>query len=343
MALFGASFISINYLASPPGQRENEKKIVVDIPRGMGLRAIAKELEDAGIIIEDKAFIIGVLIKGAKKKLKAGEYEFSTTSPLSAVIDKLVKGDVLIHRITIPEGLTTKEIAGLLDSSGVVPKEEFLGEASDKEFINELTQAQAESLEGYLFPDSYSYKKGVTAEDFIRMIVGRFNEIYAPLKSNAAARRDLTDHEILTLASIIEKETSIPEERPLISAVFYNRLKYGMRLQSDPTVIYGLEEFNGNLIKEDLKTETSYNTYVIHRIPPGPICNPGKASLEAALEPAQSDYLYFVSRGDGTHEFSSNYRDHIKAVKKYQNPSGCKMQDAGYTIQDARCRMQDTR
>jgi UPF0755 protein len=178
------------------------------------------------------------------------------------------------------------------------------------------------SFEGYLFPDTYSYTKGIISEEFIRVMVSRFKKVYGSLKTQYR-EVNLTDREVVTLASIIEKETGSAYERPLISAVFHNRLRLAMRLESDSTVIYGLGgDFDGDLTKENLRTEATYNTYRSMGLPPGPISNPGKDSLESALNPAKVNYLYFVSKGDGTHYFSSDYRDHREAVFKYQKQSG---------------------
>jgi len=310
------SFIYFNYSAPPSSLRTQE--VVLEIPKHSGLKDIAFNLESAGVIKSHNFFILSVLLRGDKSKLKAGEYKFEPGDSLVLIIEKLVKGDVLIRKVTIPEGFTINEIAGLLERDGIMSKEAFLEKANSGELARELLgDSSFLSLEGYLFPDSYSYKKGITPDELIRMMVARFKEVYKPLRAKSAGL-DITDREIVILASIIEKETGNPSERPLVSAVFHNRLKLGMRLDSDPTVIYGMSSFDGNLRKKDLTTETEYNTYVIFGLPPGPISNPGKSSLEASLNPEHVNYLYFVSRGDGTHEFSSNYRDHERAVTEYQ-------------------------
>ncbi|MER3446499.1 MAG: endolytic transglycosylase MltG [Candidatus Dadabacteria bacterium] len=317
---FLAGFVYSTYFVSPVPQRT--KKVTIEIPKHSGLKSIALELKRAEVIRSDKLFILSVLLRGDKSRLKAGEYEFEPGDSLNEIIEKLVRGDVVVHRITIPEGFTMNEIAELLERNGIMSKEAFLERARSAELARELLGAPSlTSLEGYLFPDSYSYKKGITPDELIRMMVARFKEVYMPLRTNSGGL-DLTDHEIVTLASIIEKETGNISERPLVSAVFHNRLKLGMRLESDPTVIYGIDSFDGNLRKKDLKAETRYNTYVIFGLPPGPISNPGRDSLEAALNPAHVNYLYFVSKGDGTHEFSSNYRDHRRAVIEYQKGLG---------------------
>jgi UPF0755 protein len=312
---FVIGFIYLTY--SVPSTPQTTQKMILEIPKHSGLKDVASKLESAGVIKSHNLFILSVLIRGYKNKLKAGEYEFDPGDSLNRTIGKLVRGEVVVHKITIPEGFAMNEIAELLERDGVMSKEVFLEKAHSGEFAKELLGDHCPSFEGYLFPDSYSYKKGITPDELIRMMVARFKEVYVPLRAKSG-ELDLTDREIVILASIIEKETGNVSERPLVSAVFYNRLKLGMRLESDPTVIYGMGSFDGNLRKKDLQTETRYNTYVIFGLPPGPISNPGRDSLEAALNPAQVNFLYFVSRGDGTHEFSSTYRDHRKAVTEYQ-------------------------
>lgn len=292
---------------------------VLDIPKGSGLKNISSMLEEAGVIKSRYLFVGYVMSKGWQQRLKAGEYLFEEGSTVSRIAQKIAKGEVVLHKVTVPEGLTIKEIAVLLDEKGVLSGREFLQEArNNKEILSELPGRPLTGLEGYLFPDTYTYTKGVTALEFIEMMISRFNEVYRSLRSERD-EVNLTDNEIITLASIIEEETGSVSERPLVSAVFHNRLKLGMRLESDPTVIYGIgEDFDGNLTKNDLRTETSYNTYIVRGLPPGPISNPGKDSILAALKPADVSYIYFVSRGDGTHYFSSNYKDHQRAVIKYQ-------------------------
>lgn len=311
-SLFGV-FYYVNNVPSVPANT------VLDIPKGSGLKNISSMLEKAGVIKSKYLFVGYVMSKGWQQKLKAGEYLFEEGSTLSLIARKIAKGDVVLHKVTIPEGLTIEEIAVLLDESGVLDGQGFLQETrNNKELLSELPGRPLTGLEGYLFPDTYTYTKGVTAREFIEMMIGRFNEVYSSLKRDRE-EVNLTDNEIVTLASIIEEETGSAPERPLVSAVFHNRLKLGMRLESDPTVIYGIgEDFDGNLTKNDLRTKTSYNTYIVSGLPPGPISNPGKDSILAALKPADVSYIYFVSRGDGTHYFSSNYKDHQRAVIKYQ-------------------------
>ena len=315
--ILGVSAISgiYYYINNIPTVSEDS---VVDIPKGKGVKGISALLSEKGVVGNRSLFIIYVIGKGWQDRLKAGEYGFKKGDTMAKVALKLSAGDVIVHKVTIPEGLTVREMAVLLGRNGVLDPDEFLAAARDPNIPDTLPGRSVTGIEGYLFPDTYSYAKGVTAAEFVRMMVDRFKKVYGSL-GGLKNRVNLTDNEIITLASMIEKETGAPAERQLVSAVFHNRLKLGMRLESDPTVIYGLgEEFDGNLTKGDLNTMTEYNTYLISGLPPGPISNPGKESIIAALNPAPVDYLYFVSRGDGTHYFSENYKDHQRAVSEYQ-------------------------
>lgn len=309
-------FVYLNYFIP-----SNTKKVIIEISRGMGLREISAKLEESGVVRSDKFFMLLVMFKGKQNKLQAGEYEFAPGESLSDVIEKIVRGKVIVRKITIPEGLNMYEIADLLDKKGVISGKEFIEEAERADLATEFIGKPSTSFEGYLFPETYYYKKGVTAEELINVMTSRFKSVWNSL-NNHRNETDLSDQEIVTLASIIEKETGEPSERRMVSEVFHNRLKLGMRLESDPTVIYGLGiKFDGKLTKEKLKMMSNYNTYLISGLPPGPIANPGRASLEAALNPTEFNYLYFVANGEGGHEFSKSYRDHIKAVHKYQKRS----------------------
>lgn len=291
---------------------------VVEIPKGSGLSSISEKLMHSGVIANDKLFILYVMKEGWQDDLKAGEYKFEKDATMAQVVSKIVQGDVELDRVTIPEGLTVKEIAKLLHQKGVVSESEFIAETQNKELRKKLLGPGVNSFEGYLFPETYSYSRSLNSKELITLMVERFKAVYEPL-SDQRRRINLTDTEILTLASIIEKETGAGFERPIISGVFHNRLRIGMKLDSDPTVIYGMgENYNGNLRRRDLRQYTEYNTYVIKGLPPGPIANPGKDSILAVLNPADVKYLYFVSKGDGTHYFSNSLREHQNAVNKYQ-------------------------
>jgi UPF0755 protein len=236
------------------------------------------------------------------------------------VLDALVKGQVKHHLVTFPEGYTLFQVAQLLEDLTIVDKKSFLQKASSPALINALSLSQlaGPTFEGYLFPDTYHLFRQMDPEEIIRMMVLQFKKVFGPDLANRASELGISEREVVILASIIEKETPIAEEKPLISAVFHNRLKKKIPLQSDPTVIYGIKNFNGKLTKEDLLRPTPYNTYLLVGLPPTPICNPGKESLLAAVNPAPVPYLYFVSRNDGSHFFSSDIEDHNRAVWKYQ-------------------------
>ena len=312
----GASALGLYYYINEVPSVKTDT--VVDIPKGKGVRGISSMLEDQGVVANSHLFLYYTVLSGVQNKLQAGEYEFKKGATVSDVLAKIIMGDVLLHRVTVPEGLTVKETAVLLDKKGLFPSADFLAAASDPSLVASLPGPPLMGAEGYLYPETYTYKKGVTPEEFVKMMTDRFRSVYASF-DGMKNRVNLTDNEIIILASMIEKEAGDVKERPLVSAVFHNRLKARMRLESDPTVIYGMgDDFDGNLRRSDLRTMSQYNTYVIKGLPPGPIANPGKDSIEAALNPAPVDYLYFVSRGDGTHVFSTNYRDHVNAVNRYQ-------------------------
>lgn len=313
----------------PPSEIFQTKTIL--IRKGTPLRTTASLLQQERII-RNRDFFIGLtILLGKKGEIKAGEYEFHTRMLPLEVLDTLVKGQVKQHLITIPEGYTIQQIAQLLEVSGIIEQRLFLEKATSPGVIGSLglsehfpelsgdsNQRGKLTLEGYLFPDTYHFYKEIDPEAVIRMMTQQFRRIFLPEWIERASQLGLTPREVVILASIIEKETPIPEEKPLISAVFHNRLKKKMPLQSDPTVIYGIPRFDGNLTREHLQTPSPYNTYLNAGLPPTPICNPGRDSLWAALYPASSSYLYFVSRNDGSHHFSESYEDHQRAVQKYQ-------------------------
>jgi UPF0755 protein len=303
-------------LTLPPNLRGERRQVV--IPRGVPFKGVVRILDDEGLLRSPRGFYLMGRLMGVRGRVQAGEYELSTTMPPSIILHKLVTGDVMKYRITIPEGYTTRQIASYLQEEGIIEdQQQFLAKAFSAEFAAGLG-IEGKSVEGYLFPDTYFLPKGVSPGEIIKTMVGRFKRVYGPDFARRAAELGMTEREIVTLASIIEKETGLAEERPLISAVFHNRLKRGMPLCSDPTVIYGIPNFDGNLRKKDLEQWTPYNTYLKKGLPPGPIANPGRSSLLAALYPAPVQYLFFVSRNDGSHYFSTTLREHNEAVWRYQ-------------------------
>jgi UPF0755 protein len=303
------------YLRTPADEKGPTKTI--GIRRGMTFREVAYLLEEEGIIRGIRRFVLLGELSGASPKIKAGEYELSSNMTPLQVLDTLTTGKVKQYMVFIPEGYTMFQIAEFLESRGITGREAFLEKCSFSQYISSLG-IEADSLEGYLFPDSYLFSRNLQAEDVIEVMVRRFRQIYTLQHSERAKELGFSDYEILILASIIEKEAAISEERFLVSGVYHNRLKRSMRLNSCVTVIYGIKDFDGNLTKRDLERYTPYNTYIIRGLPPGPVCNPGKEAIEAALYPPKTKYLYFVSKNDGSHQFSSTLKEHNMAVRKYQ-------------------------
>ena len=293
---------------------------VIYIKKGMPLWKISEKLKEEGIIRNRYLFLGTAIILGKRAEIKAGEYELHTQMLPLEVLDTLVKGQVKRHLITIAEGYTLSQIAQLLQDENIVEKDAFLQKASSPVFISSLglSNFAGPTLEGYLFPETYYLIKEMDPEEIIQLMVQQFKKVFGPELENRASQIGLSQKEAVILASIIEKETPLPSERPLISAVLHNRVKRKIPLQSDPTVIYGIKNFNGKLTKEDLMRPSPYNTYLIQGLPPTPICNPGKDSILAALYPAPVPYLYFVSKNDGSHYFSSEIEEHERAVWKYQ-------------------------
>jgi len=308
--------VDLHRFAHRPADREEHSHIVSVAP-GESFGMLSARLEKAGVITSDIRFKILARLSGDDKRLRAGEYALSTVMTPMEIIDILASGKVLLHRLTIPEGYTIDQVAAEVEKAGLASAEEFSRLARDASLVSEL-QLDGPSLEGYLFPDTYYFPREVSARGIIATMVNAYQSLVTDEWRNRARVLDLSMHDIVTLASIIEKETGDPSERPIIASVFHNRLKKRMRLESDPTVIYGIESFDGNITRRHLSSATPYNTYVIRGLPPGPIANPGRAALEAALYPAQTDYLFFVSKKDGTHYFSKNITEHTEAVRKYQ-------------------------
>lgn len=296
---------------------ENRKNLIFQIAPGQSLSAIAANLEKQGLITRKSYFELLARFKRADKKLQAGEYLLSASQTPQQILTTLISGKVKLYRITIPEGYNLVETAKAMESAGFCKTNAFLQLCYDRKFISTLG-IKAISLEGYLFPDTYFFPKKTACKSIIKSMTDNFNHVFTDAWKKRADQLKLSVHEVVTLASIIEKETGDPAERPLISSVFHNRLKKKMRLESDPTVIYGIKNFDGNIKRKHLKMVTPYNTYQIRGLPLGPIAGPGAKSLEAALFPDKSDYLFFVSKKDTTHYFSKTIQEHNRAVRKYQ-------------------------
>ncbi len=293
------------------------KNIVVNIPSGQTFKVTTDILLKAGIIKSPFKFNMVARLKGYDKQLKAGEYTLAASMPPTKILEKLVKGDVKLYKLTVPEGLNIYQIAELVAQEGFAERAVFIESATDAAFAHEHG-ITAGTFEGYLYPETYYFPKSVSTKTIVSSMVKRFWLVFKPEWQERGKQLGFSVHQVVTLASIIEKETGAPFERPIISSVFHNRLKKKMRLESDPTVIYGLKNFDGNLNRKHLETLTPYNTYKIRALPPGPIASPGSESLEAALYPADTKYIYFVSKKDNTHQFSTNLKDHNQAVRKYQ-------------------------
>lgn len=315
LALGSGALYVVRFLSTPAGEGSEPK--VVEIPPGRPFPAVARDLEAAGVVRDSRLLALYARVTGAAGRIKAGEYEFTPDLTPRQVLARLVRGEIRQHRITIPEGYTVREIAELLAAERLADVAEFVAAAEDPAVVRSLG-VPANRLEGYLAPDTYRFVRGLPATSILKAMVARYRANVTPALLEEAARLGLTEHQLVTLASIVEKETGRPEERPLIAAVFHNRLRKGIPLQSDPTVIYGIKDFDGNLRKADLLQWTPYNTYRIPGLPPGPIANPGLAAIEATLRPANVDYLYFVSRNDGSHHFSRTLAEHERAVDRYQ-------------------------
>lgn len=299
----------------PPG--DGTTPVVVEFEQGASFSQMAKTLKKEGLIRDLRFFTLLARIKGSTKKVQAGEYEFNASMRPLDVLEKLEKGWVIKHPVTIPEGYNIREIADLLEKKGLSRKDRFMARACDKDFVTALG-INAPTVEGFLFPETYQFPKGLSEEAMIKNMVSRFREALTDDLKMRAKTFGFSINEVVTLASVVEKETGVAAERPRIARVFLNRLKKGIMLQSDPTVIYGIKDFNGNLTKKHLLTETPYNTYRKRGLPAGPIANPGIESVRAVLYPEDGQYLYFVSKNDGTHYFSRTLSEHNRAVYQYQ-------------------------
>jgi UPF0755 protein len=292
----------------------------VDLPVGADSRAIGDRLVASGVVPDRITFRAGLWLTGQGRHLKAGEYRFDQPVTPLDVIQKLARGDVYVVNLTFPEGLTIAEMAKVFEDHGFGTAASFTAAAADPVPIRGLDPA-APDLEGYLFPETYALPRHIEASMLVRQMAARFAHVFTPELRQAAEAHGLSVRQAVTLASIVEKETARPEERPLVAAVYRNRLRIGMSLQCDPTVIYALErigKYTGNLRRVDLALDSPYNTYRYPGLPPGAIAAPGRASLEAVIHPAEVDYLYFVSRNDGTHEFATTLSQHNRNVQKYQ-------------------------
>ena len=308
--------IWFNLFALNAADGKKEQSVTVLIPKGSSVENINVLLAEQGLVKKDIRFLVLAKYLGVATKLQAGEFALHRGQTPKELLLELSQAKPIQHPVTIPEGLVIDDIARIFGSGGWCDAARFGSLARNQQFMQELGISEGSSLEGYLYPDTYYLtRKGFDAEGLIRMQVKRFFEVWKklPLAKEAA----LSPREVLILASMVEKEAGVATERPVIASVFHNRLQKGMRLQSDPTVMYGIENFTGPLTKTNLRTPTPYNTYTLPRLPAGPICNPGEGALRAVLAPAKTEYYYFVSKGNRQHYFSKTLREHNRAVYKY--------------------------
>ncbi len=284
---------------------------------GSTFREVARSLGKEGIVSDPARLTLLGRIFGAHKEIKAGEYRIGPANSPGEILAILKKGKVLLKRLTVWEGANIYDVADTLKTEGFPAARGFLAAAFDASLLSKLN-VPGSSAEGYLFPETYRFPRTESPQKIIRVMVGEFKKRFAEKIAGASKRLGLSPLQIVTLASLVEKETASPEEKPVIAGVFINRLKRGMLLQCDPTVIYGFRLFGKRLYNKHLETDHPYNTYTRPSLPPGPIANPGAASLAAAISPAKVRYLYFVSKGNGTHHFSITMAQHEKAVRRYQ-------------------------
>ena len=290
---------------------------VVDIPPHQGLTGVAGRLDEAGVIRSPLGFMLLALARGTARSLKAGEYEIPQGSNTLAVLNQLEGGRVRQHAVLFREGGTLTELARILETERLARSDDVHRVARDPVFLKTL-DVQAETLEGYLYPDTYQFVKGMTTEEILARMVARMRDQISPDLLERARAREFNVHQVLTLASIIEKEAVVRGEMPLISAVFWNRLKIDMPLQADPTVQFAVGKDGKALTRADLQVDSPYNTYRRQGLPPGPIASPSRAAIEAAVKPAAVNYLYFVSVDDRRHHFSANLAEHNAAVTQYR-------------------------
>jgi len=307
-------YVIVELMVPVPGV---SKKIELEIPKGSTFRQAIEIFSKEKLIRDKNLFLFIGRVSGLDRKIRAGYYSiYESMSPLD-IFKMLKKGQIIEYEITIVEGDSLREIAEKLSEKGIMSKNDFMLLSSDEDFLASYT-IDAPTFEGYLFPDTYKIPKGMDPEDAIGTMINKMREKYSGKLRARTSELGLSEREVLTLASIIEKEAKTDEERALISAVYHNRLRKGIPLQADPTSIYGIKSSREKITTKDLQRRTPYNTYVIKGLPPGPIASPGIKSIVAAMYPADVPYIYFVSNDDGTHRFSVTREEHISAVKSYR-------------------------
>jgi UPF0755 protein len=290
------------------------KPLMIEIKPGTSAKKISQELERQKVITDATMFMATAVITGKVTRLQAGTYVFEGKHYPLDIILILFKGRTLKYRITIPEGSTVYDVGAIIAETGLLSKQEFIESAQSYE-TTEFFGINTPSMEGFLYPDTYYLAPHMTSLEIMAKMVNRFHEICPRTFKDRAAEMGMRMPEVITLASIIQKEAVSTREKPIISSVFHNRLKYHMPLQSDPTAVYGIDGFRRKILPEDVRKNTPYNTYKCQGLPPGPICNPDINSIRAALWPARTDYLFFVSKGNGYHHFSRTFEEHSKAIE----------------------------
>lgn len=294
--------------------------VLIEVETGWSARSVIAHLGRTGLVMDPLALRLAHRAFYPDKSFKAGEYLFAPPLPPKDILMRIFAGRIHLVAVAVPEGLTGDEIAALLRPGDAAGAAAFRRAFGATELIADW-DTRARDLEGYLFPNTYSLPRKATEAEVVEAMVAEFRAVFDEGRRRRAAELGLSVRDAVTLASLIEEETALPEERPLVSAVFHNRLRIGMKLDCDPTVAYALKRagrYAGRLLLKDLKYESPYNTYLHAGLPPGPISNPGLASLEAALHPAPEPYLYFVATGDGGHRFSRTLGEHLDAVRKYR-------------------------
>ena len=295
------------------------RKVLVEISSQQPIKQVFKDMERRGLVRRWWSLVVLSWVKRQDTQIRAGEYEISPSMTPQKILLKLVSGETFKRKVTVKEGASMWEIGPLLETAGIIERKKFDQAVVDMNLVRSAGLPQAAtSFEGYLFPETYIYSRPIDVRAVIWRMLEEGEKRWKPEYTDQAAKLALDRHKILTLASIIEKESGNVEEQPLISSVFHNRLQQGMKLQSDPTVIYAIPDFNGNLTRADLLLDSPYNTYVNYGLPPGPIGNPGERAIEAALNPAESRYLYFVADGTGRHVFSTTLDEHNENVNRFQ-------------------------
>lgn len=297
----------------PPGQGSAVSEI--SFPPGSGISKLANELKIRGVIRSSWHFVLMTRLRGDSHHLKAGDYSFSDDMTPDIILKKIVSGEVAFRKFTLPEGYSIYQAAELLEQKGYFKKNVFLDKCRDKGLLARHGIKEA-SVEGYLYPATYNISRAGGEEQLLEQMIDQFNKEYSDITGELGSGK-FSRHEVITLASMIEKEAISADEKPIISSVFHNRLRIGMPLQSDPTAVYGFRAFSGKVKKADIMRPSPYNTYLNKGLPPGPIGNPGKESVHAAINPTKSDFIYFVARQDGTHQFSRDLAEHNRAVRRY--------------------------